>query len=175
VSRQPRKCTRCNEEFTPRDGTVHQKICRPECPITRTCKHCKSPFWTPHQQAKYCCLECRNSEYSVNKPENRWRAYGITEDQYYTQLELQGGHCAICPESNDLVVDHDNACCDRTSRRMVDGTMKRSTKSACGECFRGILCRQCNIGLGGFRDQEDYTMRATTYLREFRERKTSAN
>ncbi|WP_202844768.1 endonuclease VII domain-containing protein [Luteimonas sp. SJ-9] len=75
--------------------------------------------------------------------------YGITPEQHKRQIAGQGGKCAICqcgladlsPQS--VHVDHCHA----------SGTL------------RGVLCGSCNVGLGSFRDSEQFLLRAITYLR----------
>lgn len=77
--------------------------------------------------------------------------YGLTTDQFAEQLALQGGVCAVCRrESERWTVDHDRTCCPG------DFT--------CGRCVRGILCRDCNVGLGIFADDMDRLRAAVAYL-----------
>jgi hypothetical protein len=50
-----------------------------------------------------------------------------------------------------FTIDHDHSCCD-------------SVKT-CGRCVRGILCVNCNAGLGNFDDNADLLVLAIEYLR----------
>lgn len=74
------------------------------------------------------------------------RMYGMTTEKYNTTLAKQGSVCAICGLHNrnkhPLYVDHDH-----------------TTKNV-----RGLLCRDCNLGLGYFKDNEDFLRRATEYV-----------
>lgn len=75
------------------------------------------------------------------------RGLGISEDDYYVMLERQGGRCAICdgePNGNRsrLHVDHDHLTNE----------------------FRGLLCTNCNPGLGYFKDRPDLLRAAADYL-----------
>lgn len=76
------------------------------------------------------------------------RAYGISLDEYNIFLENQGGVCAICgqPEKDSkktyLSVDHDH----ETGK------------------VRGLLCSDCNRGLGSFKDSPDLLDKAKAYL-----------
>lgn len=63
-------------------------------------------------------------------------------------LESQGSVCAICGCLPPLCVDHNH----------VTGVV------------RGLLCRNCNLALGGFKDNPDSLRKAITYLEsEFNE------
>lgn len=72
------------------------------------------------------------------------RNYGITLADYKRQLARQCGLCAICQKHPDEVlrVDH----CHTTG------------------AVRGLLCNDCNLGLGRFYDQTDVMRKAITYL-----------
>jgi hypothetical protein len=69
--------------------------------------------------------------------------YGIGQAQVTTMLMVQGGVCDICGGPDPQHVDHDH----RT-----------------GE-VRGILCFNCNGGLGQFRDNPVFLAEAITYLK----------
>jgi Recombination endonuclease VII len=77
----------------------------------------------------------------------RWR-YGITLAEYEALLAEQGGGCAICgatdPGSNRryLFVDHDHST----------------------DLIRGLLCANCNLALGKFRDDPSLLRKAADYL-----------
>lgn len=74
--------------------------------------------------------------------------YGISPEQYYELWQAQEGKCKICgkelPDGEYLHIDHN----------------KES-----GE-VRGLLCRDCNLGLGNFRDNPDSLRKAAEYLEE---------
>ena len=68
--------------------------------------------------------------------------YGITLTEYEEMYTKQNGKCAICFKSMDkLHVDH----CHETKR------------------VRGLLCGNCNRGLGLFKDNFYYLDRASEY------------
>lgn len=77
------------------------------------------------------------------------RTYGITLQEYDAMLAAQGFVCAICEgecnrsTTGRLCVDHDHAT---------------------GE-VRGLLCFQCNVGLGKFKDDPAILARAMVYLK----------
>ncbi|GAA2321850.1 endonuclease VII domain-containing protein [Nonomuraea roseoviolacea subsp. roseoviolacea] len=78
------------------------------------------------------------------------RRYGITVEDYDRILAEQGGGCAICGTTNpggdgskSFHVDH----CHETNR------------------VRGLLCYQCNYGLGYFGDSVEGIERVLRYLK----------
>lgn len=99
------------------------------------------------------CIGCHNAQMkaaylrSVGAYKDRVRSnelrnkYGLTKEQH--QEMLKHG-CAICGSMNDPNVDHDH----KTG------------------VVRGILCGNCNRGLGLFADDPERMQRAVEYLRE---------
>lgn len=95
---------------------------------------------------------CRRCHASAQKKSK----YGIDIVEFESLLDAQGGTCAICPatarvDGFRLSIDHDHTCCP--------GTL------SCGRCIRGILCPDCNRGMGLFRDNINSLLRAAEYLR----------
>jgi len=91
-----------------------------------------------------------SSSYRNYSRDRRLRAqYGITDEDYDRMLLQQGGGCAICgvtPKRGErrFPVDHNH----QTGR------------------VRGILCRDCNLGIGRLKDDPELTEKATRYLRK---------
>jgi hypothetical protein len=75
------------------------------------------------------------------------KKYGLTADQVSAMLDKQGGVCAICKTdtSRGWCVDH----CHTSN------------------AVRGILCHDCNTGLGFFRDSRANLNNAIEYLDMF--------
>ena len=75
------------------------------------------------------------------------RRYGISEEEYKRILESQYGKCAICgliaQNIRGFHIDHNHI-------------EKR---------IRGILCGNCNIGLGQFKDSIESLEKAIEYLK----------
>jgi len=77
-----------------------------------------------------------------NRKSHLKRKYGLTLEAFDALLAAQGGGCAICGKPEPDNVDHDH----------VTGRV------------RGILCWNCNIGVGHFEDSEDRLATATSYI-----------
>lgn len=143
----------------PLGGLVRKKRTAPQI-IQRNSqgeKHCSlGDHWDPESnfardvrradRLHPACLSCVSLR-------RRVKQYGITLDKYTELLSLQGGACAICGTDDDngaWCIDHDHSCCPG------DGS--------CGKCVRGLLCRNCNWGLGHFRDDIKLLAAASIYL-----------
>lgn len=70
------------------------------------------------------------------------RRYGMTLKAYNDMVETHQGRCSICSMEANLHIDHDHY-----------------TKKV-----RGLLCLQCNTGLGNFRDDVELLRKAIEYL-----------
>lgn len=81
----------------------------------------------------------RTKHYDIKK------RFGLGADEYMTLLKRQGGKCAICGGEDEwfsLAVDH---CHDKKH-------------------IRGLLCSQCNRGLGLFRENPEWLRKAAEYI-----------
>lgn len=98
-------------------------------------------------------LQAENVAYAKAHPEKvreyqrraHLKKYDLTEEQYRALEEKQGGKCACCgvkPEKR-LRVDHDH----------VTGAI------------RGLLCHNCNVGIGHLGDCLEGVLMALVYLR----------
>lgn len=148
----------------------------------QTCPKCRetkalSEFQRSHGAGKrrsgrqsYCreCVRAYHREWACRNPDRakanhaKWRAkrrevtrekrllkeYGVTLEWYRTQAALQGGQCAICSKVASLDIDHDHAT----------------------GAVRGLLCRQCNHGIGLFGDSPERLAAAIDYLMKRMER-----
>ena len=70
--------------------------------------------------------------------------YGISEEDYERLFESQNGRCAICKKETERRLDVDH--CHSTNK------------------VRGLLCNQCNQGLGLFQDNPLILKSALEYL-----------
>lgn len=100
------------------------------------------------------CKKCHSAQTLANyrknpsvKRRSLLRRYGLTEGQYLGLVSAQGNKCAICGKRDRfrdvLAVDHDH----KTG------------------LVRGLLCGECNRGLGIFNDSIELLTAAIEYLR----------
>lgn len=96
------------------------------------------------------CIGCAHN-LSIRK------LYGINAAQYAALLDAQEGGCAICGGKNEsgraMAVDHDHACCPGNR--------------ACGRCVRGLLCSNCNMAIGLFKEDPERMTAAIAYIRRY--------
>lgn len=111
---------------------------------------------------KKCNLE-RVRVYQKNNPkkyvytrDRLYKRHGINKEIFDNILTKQKNKCAICVNDFDLekekniVIDHDHSCCEG--------------QYSCGKCVRGLLCQNCNHGLGKFKDNKEFLKNAIKYL-----------
>jgi len=177
-------CKRCNKEFSRNKGDINRgriKYCSRVCSdaikketakVTaekvlrlgrKQCKMChktrvltkfpKNNTVTGYYSYCYDCKRAVNREqdkrrkHSITRKE--WsrkaylkRTYGMTSEQYEELEKSQNGGCAICGSTNRLAVDHDHST----------------------GAIRGLLCHNCNRGLGMFKDDSTRLTNAIRYL-----------
>jgi Recombination endonuclease VII len=162
-------CTSCNTLKATTD--FHRRTASPDG-LGAKCKKCAAEYARqyyrqPGQAEKQ--IE-RSKAYYRDIPERRrflsarWRAnhpeqaallarrgvlrrkYGLDVEGYEALLAWSNGGCAICGVTNNLAVDHDH----------YTGNL------------RGLLCRNCNTGLGQFKDRIDLLKIAMAYLEYFK-------
>ena len=114
----------------------------------------RSGQWSVRNREKHKAIrkdwEGRNPETRRASTRKSWlkRQYGITPEEYDEMLKRQEGMCAICFTSKPtgkwevFAVDHCHVTGD----------------------VRGLLCNECNRGLGLLRDSKDILRSALDYL-----------
>lgn len=91
------------------------------------------------------------------------KTYGITEEQYAAMFAAQNGYCKICPEKLTSRLD-DSRPLDKGTGRVPNAVGRVDHDHATGK-IRGLLCSNCNQGLGKFQDDEKILLNAVGYLR----------
>lgn len=134
--------------------------------VLRTCRDCGEHKWlsvsSVRTQMKLGkpvngrCIKCSVSQPRVENPKcknaydrNLRRKYGIGESHYNDILSSQGGCCAVCgsPSNNE----------DRQKHLSLDHSHTTGK-------IRGVLCHNCNHGLGQFKDNPELLRKAAAYL-----------
>lgn len=102
------------------------------------------------------CKKCMNVyDYKTDKNNKLKKAYGITLKEYEELLSKQNGKCVICNIDNNgkyrsklraFAVDH----CHSTGK------------------IRGLLCSDCNTGIGLLKDNVNFLESAIKYLNKNR-------
>lgn len=172
---QSGNCIRCGKEFLTK--STRRKYCsytcahyfwingKSETTIARfdcVCSYCKKEFKARSPKKTWCSRAClkRKDEKETNGYNRYWRSaiklsYGINTEDYFRLLNEQQGVCAICKQNETAVangkirklgVDHDHS------------TGK----------VRGLLCQNCNIMIGGARDNPGILTAAVLYLKSYK-------
>ncbi len=121
-------------------------------------------WWAAHPEKKREYRKCqrenrlagfrrhyaKNPERHITRVTRRMRErlYGVTQEKFDSMLKEQGGVCRICRKDSNggraWNVDHDHNT----------GTV------------RGLLCTNCNIGLGQFQENVETLANAIKYIQE---------
>lgn len=98
-----------------------------------------SKQWRLNNPEKFKAKQLRYESKNPNRRRNKLYGVNISEIE-----EKQNRLCAICKKKKILVADH----CHESNK------------------FRGLLCNDCNLGLGRFYDSIDNLKSAIKYLRK---------
>ncbi len=98
------------------------------------------------EKSRACVAAWRKAHPGWKRAQNLRANFGITVAEYNALLVKQGGVCAICGETcgtgKMLAVDH----CHKSGK------------------IRGLLCFDCNSGIGKLKDDVEMLHRAISYL-----------
>ena len=148
-----RICRTCNRERMRirRPKTVgqggHNKA-KTHCPQNHEYTE-ENTIWS--KDGRRSCRECARANGRVQVI----KKYGISVEQFESLIKNQDNKCLLCLDSFDEVpsaIDHDHQCCPGVT--------------SCGNCIRGILCKNCNTILGLAKDNPEVLLRAVAYLRD---------
>jgi hypothetical protein len=102
-----------------------------------------------NKEGRRWCRTCMRANGAIQN----LKRYNMSPEKLQEMMEAQGNKCLICPRTfADFVphIDHDHTCC--------------AQGGSCGKCIRGLLCVDCNRGLGSFRDAPEILRAAAIYL-----------
>lgn len=168
-----RTCTKCGVE-----KEVTGEFFRPHghSPGFRgACRECEARLQREDyvKNPEKCCAAsrkwCRDNPEKHNATKRAWTkankdkhnatrrksVYGVSNETFLAMLEKQCGKCAVC----GFVFPGINTG-DRTVSPHVDHCHKTGA-------FRGILCSDCNSGIGRLKDDFFTVIKAASYLRKF--------
>ena len=140
-------CTKCGEikpesEFSRESRNVSRNFRRSDC---KACVYIRQKKRSQEPGVKEHRTKTRRVWSRLNK-------YGFTPGMYEERLEQQGNVCAICKVDTpggkgQFHADHDH-----------------NTKQP-----RGVLCHNCNVALGNFKDNPEILQSAIEYLKKYSE------
>ncbi len=142
-----KKCSQCNQVLS--WDKFSYRVQDKQRYLRSQCKNCSLTSWNKwaelhpeHKEAKII------SDRKCHQNTKKFHRRGITKDQYLIMLEQQSGCCAICKkpprDNHDLAIDHNHKT----------------------NLVRGLLCKECNRGLGLFGDNIKTVQNALQYLQE---------
>lgn len=138
-------CNKCNESKPKSDFYKESGIARG---YRHTCKICDAPRYKNYIN-KPGKKEKRNQ---TRRAWNRARLYNFPPELYEERFAAQGNVCAICGTDTpggkgQFHADHDH----ETNQP------------------RGVLCHNCNVALGNFKDNPEILQAAIEYLKKYSE------
>lgn len=158
ISSGRKLCTKCKQEKDCKEFGVDKSVA---CGLRSWCRSCMRGYAIEHHdedyKKKYGKDYYRNvssvpNPFGITKLRIQWMKakYGLSMEKYLDILQSQNYRCAICSVPFDFTksnqknihIDH----CHNTGK------------------VRGVLCTNCNRGLGGFKDNIDNLSIAIQYL-----------
>lgn len=153
-------CKPCANIISKKYRENHQKKHRSNLVVVMDsldCKKCKKILPTAqftrdasnHRGFAFQCKKCVKTRPHRQLEYQNWQAkkkmYGVTKDHFYKMLSEQKGVCLICKKTpKRFVIDHNH-----------------TTKKV-----RGLLCNNCNSGIGYLGDSISMLRNAAIYLEE---------
>lgn len=110
----------------------------------KVCTSCGKEFKARGTRAKYC-EPCMTEQWRIRR---LFQEYGITPEEYDALVLVQGNRCRICGGDSPG---------DRITRWCVDHDHRTGK-------VRGLLCTNCNQGIGKFKDDPVKLRLAAQYL-----------
>lgn len=154
---EPRPCEYCGDDFVPWNNQP-SRWCSRKCydtarrseVLTRTTKKCATcgelkqldEFYKNVGNLDGLINHCKGCYPGMSRRAYLKKHYGLTADDFDRMMAAQENLCLICRDREPRHVDHDHAT----------------------GVVRGLLCTQCNQGLGFFGDDPQRLLDAATYL-----------
>lgn len=139
-----RTCIRCNTEKPLDNFSNNRNVPGGKC---RYCRSCMSAYYGKRYKSHYQTYE--------QKRERRIKMkFGITQSDYNFMLAEQNGVCAICGEPEKLGKKSPDS----------DSLMLSIDHCHATGSIRGLLCGQCNRGIGFLKDDIKILQSSIRYL-----------
>ena len=114
------------------------------------CKKCRAAYTRKRTQEHPEKVKESNRLYALKRPDrikmwsirSRWKKQGYNPNEIEKFILEHKGGCEICGETKKLVLDHNHET----------------------GALRGMLCPECNFGLGKFKDNKNLLNKAINYL-----------
>jgi hypothetical protein len=140
-------CTKCNiskpeSEFYSEPRNTKRNGKRTQC---KACDYLKNVNYRNKPGAKEKQAETRRIWSRLNR-------YNFTPGMYEERLKEQGNTCAICKTDTP------------GGRGQFHADHNHKTETP-----RGVLCHNCNVALGNFKDNPEFLQRAIEYLNKYSE------
>lgn len=110
-----------------------------------TCAECRNKHYRQYYKDHKKEILKRQKENPQWSVQDKYRKYGITKEKFEQVVVEQNNRCKICLKEAKLVIDH----CHINNK------------------FRGLLCSNCNIALGHFKDNKENLKLAIKYLEDW--------
>lgn len=152
-----KRCIRCEQEKLPSEFCKNKN--RPDG-LNAYCQACRSAYRKANREKIRATINaCRNTKHGkrIMFAQNISR-YGLTVEDYARLMYAQARRCALCYTAftergrTRPNIDH----CHKTKR------------------VRGLICYDCNWGLGTFKDDPEALRRAANYLDDAHKNPTAA-
>lgn len=161
-----RNCVTCSNTTEPTGNPVGRPILKErKAALDKgeefyfTGKECQHGHVAKRYVKNRYCIECEATIYkeldrALNRKYNVTK-YGLTEEQYQEMFKAQNGLCKIC-NNPEIITD-----------KRVNGP-KRLSIDHCHTTgkIRGLLCRNCNIGIGNLKHNPEFLRRAALHCEE---------
>lgn len=128
------------------------KTCENKDATFREKRRCSDPEYRKKRNIRSRKRFKKQSADYQSLAKRRWHLklrYALSIDAYIGLYQSQGGKCAICRK--ELVINARSTHVDHDHKTTL---------------VRGILCTQCNSGLGYFKDKTEYLESAIKYLKD---------
>jgi hypothetical protein len=113
----------------------------------------------------YLCKDCYNKRKRIYNENNHYRLnYNTSREEVKNKLEEQNSECLIC--TSDIYIGEK----DETSSRSI--TKSTAVLDHCHKTgqVRGLLCNNCNRGIGLLKDSPEICINAANYLKKYLEK-----